>query len=78
MRRTKSTSLALARRARNLWCLASLTNQVVGVTLSVAYSCLFFSRRRKCSPITPYRGTSLIRNCPPPQGHNRALGIVPR
>ena len=23
-----------------------------------------------------YRGTSLIRNCPPPLGHRRALGIV--
>ena len=24
----------------------------------------------------PYRGTSLIRNSPPPYGHRRALGIV--
>ena len=23
-----------------------------------------------------YRGSSLIRNSPPPQGHHRALGIV--
>ena len=23
-----------------------------------------------------YRGTSLIRNSPPPEGHHRALGIV--
>jgi hypothetical protein len=23
----------------------------------------------------PYRGTSLIRNCPPPQGHHSALGV---
>jgi hypothetical protein len=23
-----------------------------------------------------YRGTSLIRNSPPPKGHHRALGIV--
>jgi len=25
---------------------------------------------------TPYRGTSLIRNSPPPQDHHRGLGIV--
>jgi len=27
-------------------------------------------------PATAYRGTSLIRNSPSPQGHHRALGIV--
>jgi hypothetical protein len=27
-------------------------------------------------PKRAYRGTSLIRNSPPPQGHHRALNIV--
>ena len=29
----------------------------------------------KDEALLPYRGTSLIRNTPPPQGHRRALGI---
>jgi len=32
--------------------------------------------RYRSSPTLPYRGTSLIRNSPPPQDHHRTLGIV--
>ena len=31
---------------------------------------------RVCVEDGDYRGTSLIRNCPPPQDNRRALGIV--
>ena len=33
-------------------------------------------RTRPYSGLGPYRGTSLIRNSPPPQDFYRALGIV--
>jgi len=40
---------------------------------------VYYERGRPLAPASAdddYRGTSLISNSPPPEGHHRALGIV--
>ena len=55
-----------------LWpCATFLGPRGVSRTVSLRTRC-----RRYTSICMRYRGTSIIRNCPPPQDHHRALGMV--